>query len=80
MLTKSKYKLGIQCPTRLYFNNNTNLFDNQSVDNPFLEALADGGFQVGELAKFLFSQDPRVKILLYSTIKLGTLVQLFNIF
>lgn len=59
MLTKSKYKIGLQCPTRLYYNNNKNLFDNQSVDNPFLEALADGGFQVGELAKFLFCQDPK---------------------
>ena len=30
----------------------------KNLDDPFLEALAKGGYQVGELAKYYFSEDP----------------------
>lgn len=58
-LTKSKFKIALECPTQLYYHQNPDLFDNQANDNPFLEALAKGGFQVGELAKYLFVNDPQ---------------------
>ncbi len=58
-LTKSKFKIALDCPTQLYYHQNPDLYDNQASENPFLEALAKGGFQVGELAKYLFVNDPQ---------------------
>lgn len=49
-LTKSRFKIGCECPTKLYFTGKPE-FGNNHVDNAFLAALAEGGFQVGELAK-----------------------------
>lgn len=56
-LTKSRFKMALQCLTKLYYTSNEEYAD-QSLDDPFLEALAEGGFQVGELARFLFCDDP----------------------
>ena len=52
-LTKSRFKLGIDCPTKLYYTGKKE-YPDQSLDDPFLMALADGGYQVGELAKYYF--------------------------
>ena len=49
-LTKSRFKLALECPTKLYYDGNSR-YANQNLDDSFLRALADGGFQVGELAK-----------------------------
>lgn len=49
-LTKSRFKLAVSCPTKLYYNGKRN-YANSNDGNEFLEILADGGFQVGELAK-----------------------------
>jgi len=56
-LTKSRFRLALECITKLYYTRKQEYAD-ESIDDPFLEALADGGFQVGELAKFLFCNDP----------------------
>tara|TARA_B110000908_G_scaffold172420_1_gene239678 strand:- start:223 stop:2178 length:1956 start_codon:yes stop_codon:yes gene_type:complete len=53
MLTKSKFVTALNCPSKLYFMAN-NLFSDTSTEDTFLEALAEGGFQVGELAKLNF--------------------------
>ena len=50
-LTKSRMKLGLECPKKLYYYGKKE-YDSQNNDNPFLEGLAEGGYQVGELAKF----------------------------
>lgn len=50
LLTKSRFKTALSCPTKLYYLDNPE-YENQQVDDPFLQALAEGGFQVGELAK-----------------------------
>ena len=50
-LTKSRYKKALECPTKLYFLDKHNIYANSKLDDPFLEALANGGFQVGSLAK-----------------------------
>lgn len=50
LLTKSRFKIALSCPTKLYYNDNP-LYENQKVEDKFLEALAEGGYQVGELAK-----------------------------
>ena len=57
-LTKSRFKLATECETKLYYTKIENYAD-QSLDDDFLEALAEGGFQVGELAKFHFSDQPQ---------------------
>lgn len=52
-LTKSRFKQGLECPRKLYYGG-LNQYANQQIDDPFLESLAEGGFQVGELAKAYF--------------------------
>lgn len=56
-LTKSRFKLGLECPTKLYYTKNTEYHDNQESD-PFMQALAKGGYQVGEMAKYKYCDDP----------------------
>ena len=50
-LTKSRFKLALECPTRVRFSLESSRYKNQKSENPFLLALAEGGFQVGEWAK-----------------------------
>ncbi len=50
-LTKSRFKLALECPTKLFYTKKPNVYVDNKIDDPFLEALAKGGFQVGELAK-----------------------------
>lgn len=57
-LTKSRFKLAIECPTKLHYAKRENGYRNKNEDNDFLEALADGGHQVGALAKFRYHPDP----------------------
>ncbi len=57
-LTKSRFKLALSCPTKLYYGTKENNYENTQADDPFMKALAEGGYQVGELAKFLISDNP----------------------
>lgn len=50
LLTKSRYKLALECPNKLYYTKKKE-YANQQLEDPFLEALAQGGFQVEELAR-----------------------------
>ena len=52
-LTKSRFKLAVECPTKLFYTSKKDYRDLKQEDS-FLQALADGGFQVGEFAKYLF--------------------------
>ena len=52
-LTKSRFKVGYECPTKLFYLDGKE-FGNNNAGNSFLEALAEGGFQVGELAKLYY--------------------------
>ena len=53
-LTKSRFKIGISCPTKLYYEVHPNDFHNTDDGNEFMKALAEGGLQVGELAKLYY--------------------------
>lgn len=55
-LTKSRFKLALECPTKLRFALDSDRYANQKADNSFLLALAEGGFQVGEWAKLHFPE------------------------
>ncbi|MDP3387106.1 MAG: DUF2779 domain-containing protein [Eubacteriales bacterium] len=63
-LTKSRFKLALECPTKLYYTGKKE-YANQNLEDPFLAALADGGYQVGELAKYYFPDGHDIKSLDY---------------
>jgi len=63
-LTKSRFKLACECPTKLFYTKKSEYADN-SIDDPFLQALAKGGFQVGELAKCYFPEGVEIEALDY---------------
>lgn len=53
-LTKSRFKLALECPTKLFYTGKPDQYPDRKREDEFLQALADGGFQVGELAKLMF--------------------------
>jgi hypothetical protein len=57
-LTKSRFKLALECETKLFYAGKKKEYADQSLDDAFLTALAEGGFQVGELAKYYACNDP----------------------
>lgn len=63
-LTKSRFKLATECPAKLYYTGKSE-YANQDLEDRFLQALADGGFQVGELAKCYFPGGREIKTLDY---------------
>ena len=64
-LTKSRFKLGVECPTKLYYTGKPQ-YPDQSLDDSFLAALAEGGYQVGELAKHYYPGGHDITSLDYS--------------
>jgi hypothetical protein len=58
-LTKSRFKLALECITKLYYTGKKEEYSDMNIDDSFLQALADGGFQVGELAKYYHCNNPR---------------------
>ncbi len=63
-LTKSRFKLATECPTKLFYTKKDQYAD-QRIDDPFLLALAEGGFQIGELAKAYFPDGTDIRTLEY---------------
>ena len=57
-LTKSRFKLALECPTKIYYSKPSNGYFDKNQNNDFLQALADGGNQVGEIAKFKYHPNP----------------------
>jgi hypothetical protein len=53
-LTKSRFRLAIDCPTKLFYTRKKDEYADKSLDDDFLKALAKGGIQVGELAKHYY--------------------------
>jgi hypothetical protein len=64
-LTKSRFKLACECPTKLFYTKKPEYAD-QNLDDSFLLALANGGFQVGELAKSFFPGGEEIETLDYA--------------
>lgn len=63
-LSKSLFKVGIQCPTKLFYSVRKE-YGNTKDQNEFLKALAEGGFQVGELAQLYYPGGIKVNTLDY---------------
>jgi len=53
VLSKSRFKVGLSCPNKLFFCGNKS-YKNKEDDNSFLESLAEGGFQVEALSRLLY--------------------------
>jgi hypothetical protein len=45
VLSKSRFKFGLECSNKLFFTGKDE-YVNQKSENPFLKALASGGFQL----------------------------------
>jgi hypothetical protein len=56
-LSKSRFRLSLDCPTKLFYTGKKE-YANQQAENDFLQELAKGGLQIGEYAKYFFSDDP----------------------
>jgi hypothetical protein len=54
-LTKSKFRLACECPTKLYYVDKPQ-YANQLMEDSFLKALAEGGYQVEALARCYFPE------------------------
>lgn len=61
VLSKSRFKLGLECPNKLFFTGKEEEYANQKNENPFLKALASGGFQVEELARLHYPEGILIK-------------------
>ena len=59
-LTKSRFKLAVECPTKLYYTGKDSIFRNLRRDDTFLQALARGGFQVGKMATMLYPEGKEI--------------------
>lgn len=59
-LTKSRFKLALSCPTKLFYAGKPS-YANTNDENDFMAMLADGGFQVGELAKLMYPTGIEIK-------------------
>ncbi|GAB4176573.1 MAG: hypothetical protein Kow0020_12490 [Wenzhouxiangellaceae bacterium] len=59
-LTKSYFRLGMECPSKLCYVDRENYL-NQKINDEFLEALAEGGLQVGKLAQVCCAPGEEVK-------------------
>jgi hypothetical protein len=63
-LTKSRFTLANECPTKLFYTRK-NEYANSKNDDDFLKALAESGMVVGELAKCYYPEGHDVKPLDY---------------
>lgn len=64
-LTKSRFKTALECPTKLFYYGKDDEYANLSNEDEFLQALAEGGYQVGELAKLYYPGGHDIKEISY---------------
>lgn len=62
LFTKSAFKQALDCPTSLYYYWDREHYANQNNEDDFLKALAEGGQQVGDLAKVYYHISPECDI------------------
>lgn len=74
-LTKSRFKLALECPTKLYYSGKPKEYRDTMAENAFMAMLAEGGYQVGELAKARYPLGIEVSIDGFDQIKLAQKTQ-----
>ena len=60
-LTKSRFKLAVDCPTKLFYYGKSKEYRDAMAENDFLAMLAEGGYQVGALAKLRYPGGIEIK-------------------
>ena len=67
LFTKSAFKQALFCPASLYYYYDREHYANQMTEDDFLQALAEGGNQVGNLAKVYYNvhADADIRVLDY---------------
>ncbi|MCP2027430.1 hypothetical protein L1276_002587 [Flavobacterium sp. HSC-32F16] len=60
VLAKSRFKLGLECPNKLYYTGKKE-YANKKQEDPFLLVLADGGFQIEEYVQMHYD-NPHKKL------------------
>jgi len=60
LLPKSRFKLAAECPTKLFYTGKPQLYRNLKQEDSFLAMLADGGYQMGELAMCFYPADVEI--------------------
>jgi hypothetical protein len=63
-LTKSRFQVALECPTKLYYYGKEEYANLKEADE-FLLALAEGGYQVGALAKCYYPEGMDIETLDY---------------
>ena len=53
-LTKSRFNLAVECPRKLFYTGKKDIYQDAMAEDKFLEMLAEGGYQVGALAKLRY--------------------------
>ncbi|MFO3166327.1 DUF2779 domain-containing protein [Legionella pneumophila serogroup 1] len=61
LLTKSKFKMALECPTKLWYYDRPDEYINKQDEDSFLKALAEGGAQVEALAKCYFPEGTSIE-------------------
>lgn len=74
VLSKSRFKLGLECPNKLFYTGNKEYANTKNEDS-FLEALAQGGFQVEELARLHYPEGNLIDEVTWEYEKAWTLTQ-----
>jgi hypothetical protein len=77
-LTKSRFKMAMDCVTQLYYTGKKELYADKNINDDFLLALAKGGYQVGELAKYYFCDDPKNELITIDALDYEEAVLLTN--
>ena len=75
-LTKSRFKTATECPTKLFYTQKPKEYANLNNDNTFLESLAEGGYQIGSLAKLLYPNGIEVEGYVHDKVESETLEHL----
>lgn len=60
-LTKSRFKLAVECPRKLYYTGKRDIYQDTMAEDAFLEMLAEGGYQVGALAKLRYPEGIEIR-------------------
>jgi hypothetical protein len=60
-LTKSDFKLGRECPRKIYYRKMK--YPSRMDEDPYMRLLAEGGYMVGEIAKMLYPEGIDIKTL-----------------
>jgi hypothetical protein len=60
-MTKSLFNQAVTCPRKIYYQNHSDQYASKNSGNEFLKSLAEGGHQVGALAKLMFENGKEVK-------------------